>query len=131
MKRKPYKKITLYNVVSHSVFIDDNKAEQHFTIDKNDTYFDWSDSLDKKLKEYNDLKFNSNDVNDSDGIEKILWCAEVSAKIWNKYKNHDDIHEYISNEVDYDFKILKSKFWDWKEFLSKEELKEYNQYINS
>lgn len=130
MKRKPYEKITLYNVVSHSVFIDDNKSEHHFTIDKNDTYFDWSESLDDKLKEYNDLKFTSEDINDSDGIEKVLWCAEIDAKLWRKHKNHEEIHEFISNEVNYDFKILKSKFWDWQHFLSKQELKEYKQNLN-
>jgi hypothetical protein len=131
MKRKPYKKITVYNVVSHSVFINDNGSEDNFTIDKNDTYFDWSDSLDKKLYEYKNLVFSYEDLNDSDGIEKILWCAEIPVKMWNKYKKHDDISEYISNHVDYDFKILKSNYRDWQSFLSPEEYKEYQEEINA
>ena len=127
MKRKPYKTVTLYNVISHRIFIDDDKAEHWDTIDKNDTYFKWSDSIDKKLKEFNDLKFTDKDIEDSDGIEKILWCAEIPVKLWNKFKKHEDVHEYISNEVNYDFKTLKSKFWEWQDLLSKEELKELYQ----
>lgn len=125
MKRKPYKTITLFNVVAHSVYINDKGREDHFTLDSNEGYFDWSDDLETKLKEYNDFKFTSQDVGEGDGVEKVLWCAEVSAKMWKKYKNHEDMHEYISNEVDYDFKILKSKYFTWLDLLSDEDLAEY------
>lgn len=125
MKRKPYKTITLYNVIDHSIFIDDNKGEDWFPIDKKGTYFDWSDDLDAKLKEYNEIPFNSDDCGDSDGVEKILQCVEIKRKTWKKYKNKDDFHEYVVNEVNYNFTTLKSKYYTWQDLLSKEDLIEY------
>lgn len=125
MKRKPYKTITLYNVIDHSIMIDNDKSENWFPIDKKDTYFDWSDDLETKLKEYNEITFNSDDCGDSDGVEKILQCAEIPLKIWKKYKKEYNFHEYVSNKVDYNFTTLKSKYLSWQELLSEEDLAEY------
>ena len=125
MKRKPYKKITLYNVIDHSIMIDNDKSENWFPIDKKDTYFDWSDDLDAKLKEYNEITFNSEDCGDSDGVEKILQCAEIPLKIWKKYKDDEDFYEYVLDEVNYNCTILKSKYISWQDLLSEKDLAEY------
>lgn len=125
MKRKPYKTITLFNVVSHSVYIDNKGREDYFILDSKEGYFDWSDDLETKLKEYNDFKLTSEDVGDGDGIEKVLWCAEIPTKLWEYAKDSENAYEYISNEVDHNFKVLKSRYYTWQDLLSEEDLKEY------
>ncbi len=125
MKHKPYETITLFNVVAHSVYINDDGREDHFTLDSNTGYFDWSDDLETKLKEYNDFKFTSEDTGEGNGVEKVLWCAEIPVDLWNEIKGTEDDYEYISNHVGYNFKILKSKYFTWLDLLSDEDLAEY------
>jgi folate-dependent tRNA-U54 methylase TrmFO/GidA len=122
MKRKDLSTITLFRLVAHSVFINDNKEEEHFPCEIGIDYFEWSTSLDEKLEEFNSVKFTYDMISefDYDGIELMLLGVVIPKNLYDKIKNCDDFHEIVANYVDYNFIELKVVYKTWQEIMDGE-----------
>ena len=120
MERKENSEITVFNLVAHTVFINDNGAENWFTLDRCDTYFDWDADFNKMLTKFNEFKLNSDDVDVADGVEKILYAVTIPTELCNNYKNEDDFYEYVMNHCDYTMTEIVSEYKNWIELFESE-----------
>jgi hypothetical protein len=111
---------TLFKFEVNQVFINDNGSEDHFPLDEVD-YFSWSDNLDGKLKEFNDFKLKSDDVDVADGIEKTLYAVQFPRKEYLKLENTDYLHDAIMEHCNYSMTEIKNDYKSWSDLYDEEE----------
>lgn len=84
------------------------KSKEHFPISYNseDNYFNWSESLEEKILEYNNIKI----LERFKRAEKILWFCEINKKDYKQItesilKKHPDAIETL---CDWNYTEIKS-----------------------